>query len=259
MTVVNKVVLEEEQGARLDRWIKKHFPEVPKTLVFKLLRKKAITVNGKKVEADYTLKAWDVVKLPPSCTSNPAPKPLDPLRSVSEHVISDFVKSVIYQDKNLIAINKAPGLAVQGGPDIKISVDRLAFSLKGDHLHAPKLVHRLDRDTSGVLLLARTTESAQHLTSLFRSKKPITKTYYALVKGIPEEEEGWINLPLAQGTGSDREIMEVNKKDGQTAKTFYRIIEYIHGIAALVELVPYTGRKHQLRVHMACHWPSHSG
>ncbi len=252
-------IKDDDDGIRLDRWFKRHFPGFPHSMLEKQLRKGVIRLDGKKAKSSDRVQAGQVVAAPeitltPAQEARPKSK-----RLLSPEDEAEIQRWVLYKDANIIVINKPFGLAVQGGTKIIRSVDDMLDGLKfgGER---PKLTHRLDRDTSGVLVLARHTKSATALMRLFSDRK-IDKTYWALVNNLPDPLAGTINLPIrkkdnprAEGNpggpeGRDYEIMAVDE-EGQKATTEYRTIDMLARKFALVELKPLTGRTHQLRVHM---------
>src|SRR6478736_7599636 len=164
---------------------------------------------------------------------------------------AEFVREmVIYNDANAFVLNKPPGLATQGGTKTTQHLDRLLDGLADDDSGRPKLVHRLDKDTSGALLVARTARAAGHFARAF-SGRTAKKVYWALVVGVPDVDEGTIDAPLAKQPGTGGEKMHINEESGQPARTRYRVIDRVGNRAAWVELQPLTGRTHQLRVHLA--------
>jgi 23S rRNA pseudouridine955/2504/2580 synthase len=169
---------------------------------------------------------------------------------ISSSFIKSLKDSIIFQDQNIIAINKGVGLAVQGGSGIKTSIDDALPYLKDQNHSNPKLVHRLDKDTSGLLLIARNRESADLLSAAFK-EKTIKKTYLALVKGIPNKESGTINMPIIKKYKGLNEKVYRDDENGKEAVTHYKIIkEYKDKNLSLLELTPITGRTHQIRVHL---------
>jgi len=189
------------------------------------------------------------IRVPPA--EPVASRPARPARvEPSEEEVAFARSLVIHIDESAIVINKPPGLATQGGTGTSVHVDGLLEALRFDAPARPKLVHRLDKDTSGALLLARTPRAAAYFARGFASRSA-RKVYWALVIGIPSPDRGWIDLPLAKQPGSGGEKMHVDLDGGSPAQTEYRIVDRAGNRAAWLELQPHTGRTHQLRVHLA--------
>ncbi len=248
MTQVQLVTVNsEDNDVRIDRWFKRNFPKVSHTSIEKALRKGQIKVDGKKVESSYKVKEGEIIRVPPMIEytrEEKIKKEIDP------KYIKDMRESLIYKDEDILVINKPAGLAVQGGVGIDVSVDSLLDFMRFDYTERPKIVHRLDKDTSGVLVLARKTSVAAKLGEAFRNKD-MEKIYWAVVIGKPDKSEGKISIPLLKSdTGAGKEKVVANEK-GQLATTFYRVMDNAADKVSLVELRPITGRTHQLRVHMA--------
>lgn len=246
--IQNLTVLEQDNGIRLDRWFSRYFPNVSHVTIEKALRKGQIRVDGKRAKASFRVETGQSIRIPPLVEYVPKPKAKASVLPKDAEMIR---KAVLFKDKDIIVLNKPAGLAVQGGQGVKLSVDSLLDELRFDAEERPKLVHRLDKDTSGLLLLARSTAVAARLTRAFKDKQ-VQKTYWALVVGVPVPPQGKVTVPIAKGdSGAGKEKMLVDEDEGDKAVTHYRIIEAMAKTLALMELVPITGRTHQLRVHMA--------
>ncbi|MBE6444579.1 MAG: RluA family pseudouridine synthase [Alphaproteobacteria bacterium] len=229
-----------DEGMRLNRWFLKYYPGLSLGRFNKLLRTKQIKVDGKKADAALKLSAGQEVRVPPL----DAEKSVEGKKELGTKDL-DFIRSlVIYKDKNIIAINKPSGLAVQGGTNTTRHVDGMLEGLKFEYEEAPKLVHRIDKETSGVLVLARDRKNAEMLTKAFKEKN-LQKTYLALTRGVPKVLTGDINAPLDKV----REKMQV-VATGKRATTTYNVIDSVGKEFALVEASPLTGRTHQIRVHL---------
>ncbi len=244
----------DDDGVRLDRWFKRHLPQVGFATVSRWARTGQLRVDGKRADPADRLARGQVLRVPPGGTT-PERSGTPPRKELTEEQIELAEAMVITQDRAAIVLNKPPGLATQGGTGTKEHVDGLldAFALPGNGktIPRPRLVHRLDKDTSGVLLIARTPGSAAFFSKRF-SGRSARKIYWALIVGVPSIEDGLIELPLAKQPGTGGEKMMVDESEhGQSARTRYRVIDRAGNRAAWVELQPLTGRTHQLRVHMA--------
>ena len=243
----------DDDGIRLDRWFQRHLVDLPFALVSRWARTGQVRVDGKRAKTGDRISAGQVIRIPPAEAVTPlpartaGPKARKPL-SDEERAFAEAM--VIHQDRAALVLNKPPGLATQGGTKTSAHVDGLLDALEFDTGIRPRLVHRLDKDTSGALLIARTPGSAAYFSRHFSGRKA-RKIYWALVMGVPDIAEGIIELPLAKQPGTGGEKMHVDTEGGMPAKTRYRVIERAGNRAAWVELMPYTGRTHQLRVHMA--------
>lgn len=240
---------DDDNGIRVDRWFKRNLPEIPFATVSRWSRTGQIRVDGGRVKPEDRLATGQVMRVPPGGEAkHKGPRSRRPL---TEDEINQARDMVIRETPSAIVLNKPPGLATQGGSKTTKHVDGLldAFVTEDDQPR-PRLVHRLDKDTSGVLLIARTPGSAAAYSKRF-SGRSARKVYWALVVGVPEVREGTIDAPLAKQPGTGGEKMHVDEENGQMAKTRYRVVERAGTRAAWVELEPLTGRTHQLRVHMA--------
>jgi 23S rRNA pseudouridine955/2504/2580 synthase len=248
--VQSREVSAAEADIRVDRWFKRHFPALRHGPLEKLLRTGQIRVDGGRVKASTRLEEGQTVRIPPMPDEgSPAKRKHTDEISAED---SDWIRSlVLHSDADVIALNKPPGIAVQGGRKVKRHIDGLLGALAGPGEERPKLVHRLDRDTSGVLLIARRADVAASLGDAFHSRNA-RKTYWALVAGVPRPREGMINAPLAKkADGAGHEKVVVDAEDGKSAQTDYQVVENAARKASWVVLQPYTGRTHQLRVHCA--------
>lgn len=237
-----------EEGVRLDRWFKRRWPHLNHVQIQKLVRSGQIRVDGARAKADTRLHAGALVRVPPLPD---APDPGEKRTGLSERDIAYAKSLVLYEDEEVLALNKPHGLAVQGGTKTTKHVDRL-LGAWGEGLERPRLVHRLDRDTSGVLLLGKTPAAAARLSGAF-AKRKAKKTYWAIVAGNPHPPQGLIELPLVKKGVGDREmVVPADPKEfgAEPADTEYVTISRAAGRAAWLALRPLTGRTHQLRAHM---------
>lgn len=244
-------VTDEDADVRLDRWFKRHYPGLNHSQLQKFLRKGHVRVDGKRAKANQRLRVGQSIRVPPldsTAKQQMVPGPARPAK-VDDRDRADIQAMVLHRDDDVIVLNKPPGLAVQGGTGIKKSVDSLLDALTFDKPERPKLVHRLDKDTSGILLLGRSSKAAAKLTEAFRSKTA-RKIYWAIVVGAPEPEMGRIDLALSKLPGQKGERMVADPDGGKRAITFYQTLERAGRKAAWLALEPLTGRTHQLRVHM---------
>ncbi len=241
----------DDDGIRLDRWFKRHLPEASFNLVSRWARTGQLRVDGKRATPGDRLEAGQEIRVPPAdAEAAQTGKPARKRRELTDAEV-DFAKDmVIHRDDAAVVLNKPAGLATQGGTKTENHVDGLLDALTFGLDNRPKLVHRLDKDTSGVLLVARTPRAAGHFAKAF-SSRTARKVYWALVVGVPAIYDGFIDLPLAKQPGTGGEKMHVDEKEGLSARTRYRVVERAGNACAWVELQPYTGRTHQLRVHMA--------
>ena len=250
-------VTADEDGLRLDRWLKQHYPDLPFGQVQKLLRTGQIRVDGHRAKSNTRIEAGQEVRMPPSLrgegaapTAASRPKPKEkPQAKVSSGEIKDIQARVLYRDKDILVIDKPAGLAVQGGSGIGRHLDAMLDGLQFDAAERPRLTHRLDKDTSGVLVLARTRKAAQWLTEGFR-RKTIKKLYWAAVAGVPEIYTGRIRLDLGKRRGAGgQEKMDAEAEDAKRAETLYRVVDKAGKKASWLAMEPVTGRTHQLRAH----------
>lgn len=242
MTIPN-----DDDGQRLDRWLKKNVPEMSFVMAQKMIRTGQIRVDGKRMKPDARLVAGQEIRLPPM---DDRPKHADGYR-LREDDAELIIRAVLYDDGDLLAINKPSGIATQGGMSISRHIDGMLEALTNDDGVKPRLVHRLDKDTSGVLLLARSAEMARKLGKMF-SGRDMKKIYWAITSPAPKEMAGEIKAPiLKMMSGPDKDKMVVDQKEGQRAYTNFEVMEVAGKQAAFVAFMPKTGRTHQIRVHAA--------
>ncbi|HVV28197.1 MAG TPA: RluA family pseudouridine synthase [Rhizomicrobium sp.] len=245
----NRTVEIEDDGIRLDRWFRRHYPAVTHGLLEKLLRKGEVRLDGKRAKAADRVAAGQSIRLPPQAvhavdTRPEKPKPEKPMGSLADRIL--------YMDKQVIVLDKPPGLATQGGSGLTRHVDGMLDSLMFEKSIRPKLVHRLDRDTSGVLVVARTAQAAAGLAQSL-ALRDTSKVYWALVRGVPKQKHGIVKAALAkEGTRGKDERMTVSQEDdAKFALTEYAVMGTAGTEYAWVAARPVTGRTHQIRVHLA--------
>jgi 23S rRNA pseudouridine955/2504/2580 synthase len=252
-------VAQGEGDQRLDRWLRRHFPHISQGRIEKMCRKGEIRVDGGRVKAATRLSEGQEVRIPPlpSSDARPAPAPT----KVSDADARMIRACVIYRDDHILALNKPHGLAVQGGSGQTRHVDSLSDALRFELEERPRLVHRLDKDTSGVLLMARSRAIAADLTAAFRHRET-KKIYWAAVAGVPHPKSGVIRTGLVKAPGhgargEGEKMLNIHPRDidhtpgAKRAVTEYTLIDAAAKRAAWMALNPVTGRTHQLRAHMA--------
>ncbi len=258
MAVEMVTVSAEEAGDRLDRWFRRRNAAVTQGQIEKLLRTGQVRVDGKRAKSSLRLEAGQVVRVPPIAKSSGAPgdgaSQSNKKSAASAKDIKALQEAVIFKDDWVLAVNKASGLAVQGGTGQSKHLDAMLDGLILDRKERPRLVHRLDRDTSGVLLLARTAAAARDLTAAFRGKDA-RKIYWAVVVGKPPKARGVIDMSLGKTTsaGGMEKVASLGPA-GKRALTLYQTIASGSGKSrglTWLALMPLTGRTHQLRVHCA--------
>ena len=241
-------IIEDDDGQRFDRWVKKRVPAMPYGLAQKLIRKGAFKIDGKKAKADVKLSAGQQVRIP-AYEVNEASKSGEKAAPRVSDRDAAFVRSLVISDEGgIIAINKPGDLAVQGGTGQKRYLDAMLPALADKDGVVPRLVHRLDKDTSGVMLLARSAKMAKALGEMFKTRA-MRKIYWAMTRGVPEPRDGTIKAHLIKAGGLNQERMVVDPENGKYSETEYTVMDFAHVQAAFVAFWPRTGRTHQIRVH----------
>ncbi|MGE0279651.1 MAG: RluA family pseudouridine synthase [Rhizobiaceae bacterium] len=243
----------DEQGMRLDRWFKVHFPGLGFGHLQKLLRSGQVRVDGGRVKADTRVEPGQMVRVPPLGVDKKGDENLTGHSIRNQGDADVLAKMTLYEDAKVFVFNKPSGLAVQGGSGVSRHVDGMLEALRNKKGEKPRLVHRLDRDTSGVLVVARTRLAAMKLAEAFRARET-KKTYWSLVKGVPKKREDKISTWLVKEPTQDGDRMRIAKhgeEGADHAVSYYRVLEQAGQSLSWLEMEPYTGRTHQLRVHAA--------
>lgn len=240
----------EDDGIRLDRWFQRHMAGISYLTVAKWARTGQVRLDGQRARPGDRVAAGQLLRLPPEEATPPPRAGPPPPRAPSEAEAAFAQGLVIHRSEHALVLNKPPGLAVQGGTRTVLHVDGLLDALRFDARERPRLVHRLDKDTSGVLLLARTARAAAFFGKCFATRDT-RKLYWALLVGVPEPADIRVALPIAKQPGTGGEKMQVDSKTGQEAVSRFRVMDRAGNRVSFCELRPFTGRTHQLRVHAA--------
>jgi 23S rRNA pseudouridine955/2504/2580 synthase len=238
-------ILPADDGQRLDRWLKKSFPDLPFGQMQKILRTGQVRVNGKRAKGETRLATGQEIRIPPQLTM-PGPKTRGSAKDAA------FIKGItVFEDAHILVLNKPAGIAVQGGSKVTRHIDGMLDALLDDDGNRPHLVHRLDRDTSGLLLLAKNAKVAAELGHTFQSRD-IRKIYWAVTTSVPRPASGEIEAPVGKvSVGGGERMMATDGDEGKYALTLYQTLDTTGNAAALVAFWPRTGRTHQIRVHAA--------
>lgn len=263
MSAETRQIDTDDDGIRLDRWFKRHYPALSHGAVEKLLRTGQVRVDGKRAKASDRISANQILRLPPQIASihsemhGLSTRPEPRAQPLAQTVGGRALDLVIHKDSSVLVLNKPSGLATQGGSGIREHVDGLLDQLNFERKQRPRLVHRLDRDTSGVLVVARTPTAAARLSESLR-ERDAQKIYWALTKGVPKPLRGTIKSALAKEAGfgahgRDERMAEVGRETegARNAVTDYAVLDSAGPEFAWVAVKPVTGRMHQIRVHLA--------
>ncbi|MCL6229668.1 RluA family pseudouridine synthase [Bartonella bilalgolemii] len=248
-----KKVEADESGMRLDRWFKVYYPDVGFGYLQKLLRSGQIRVDGGRVKNNVRLVVGQSIRVPPLLIDKEDSVPV--INKIicgqdAEVILKDML---LYEDSKIFVFNKPAGLAVQGGSGLTRHVDSMLEVWRNKKGEKPRLVHRIDRETSGVLVVARSRGAAQALTAAFRARET-KKTYWALVRGVPRKKQDKISTWMVREIteqGDKMRVCEHRQPDSNHAVSYYRVLDTRGKALSWLEMEPYTGRTHQLRVHAA--------
>jgi 23S rRNA pseudouridine955/2504/2580 synthase len=250
-SVQNTTVTPDETGMRVDRFLESRFPGLSFSHIQRVIRKGELRVNGKRTQPKNRLEAGQNVRIPPLRLDQPKPRALG---SEADEKTRDFLKSItLYEDADVLVLNKPMGLAVQGGSGTTRHLDGMLEVLRDAQGQRPRLVHRLDKDTAGCLLVAKTRFAAAALAKTFRSRSA-RKVYWALVAGVPKVQQGRVSTFLAKEEREEESLMRIaqhGEKGAMHAVTYYAVVETSGPLLAWLSLKPVTGRTHQLRAHMS--------
>jgi 23S rRNA pseudouridine955/2504/2580 synthase len=240
-------ISEDMAGQRIDNFLRTRLKNVPKSLIYRIIRKGEVRVNKKRIKAEYKLQPEDIVRVPP--VKLPETEAVAPISAKLDKVAA-LADCIIYEDDHLLVLNKPSGTAVHGGSGLMFGAIEALRALRPE-AHYLELVHRIDRDTSGLLLIAKKRSALRHLQAQFR-EKTVRKSYFALVMGSWDSKCRFVDVPLLKNEVNS--IVRVNPK-GKASQTRFQVVERFGDRATLIKASPVTGRTHQIRVH--CQYTKH--
>ena len=242
---VQKIIITRANaGLRLDRWLKQQCPFEHYNILQKWIRTGQVRIDGGRTKTHVILEEGQEVRLPPTLINS---EQTSSKSKVDASWIAKIEQAILYQDDHVLVINKPAGLASQGGTNTKISLDQIVQALPLNDAHNFKMTHRLDKDTSGVIIFAKSARDSAWITAQFKERR-VQKVYWAVVVGIPVQREGTIHLPISKLPGKKGEKMTVDLENGLDACTHYKVKASHQGLS-WIEFMPETGRTHQIRVH----------
>ena len=243
-------IKEDDSGLRIDKWFKQKYPNANFGYIHKLVRTGQIRLNGGRVKANIRIKKGDCLRIPPIIKTDVENSIIKIKNLLNDSEVRKLQDYIIFHDDNHLILNKPSGLSVQGGSKTRNHLDGMLDYLKLGNKERPRLVHRLDKYTTGVLILARNKKTAQFLTNCFINKT-IRKLYWAITVGVPTPKEGVIELKISKKSSPLGEKMMIDDINGKYSKSLYKVLDQSGSISALVGMEPLTGRTHQLRVHLS--------
>ena len=248
-----RTVDSDDPDSRLDRWFRRYYPGLSHGRLQMLLRTGQVRLDGRRAKASTRITQGQKIRVPPNIdtelnTGGPTVSEKFGFSRITGDDAKQIRSQILYKDNAIIALNKPAGLAVQGGTGVHRHVDAMLDALRFGEAERPRLAHRLDKDTSGILLIGRTAKATAMIAEALRHREA-RKIYWAVVIGIPDPREGIIDIPLAKQRWRGRELSK-ESKTGKPARTGYKVVDVAGRQASWVELFPETGRTHQLRVHL---------